>query len=78
MDRKILVANLFKTGYGTHHYDVKYKGEWDDEELITAIDNKAYDNPTAEQLVPCHFGGYVEKHYSNEGITRATVGVYYD
>lgn len=78
MERKILAARMIATGYGTHKYDVKYQGEWEDMDLVTAIDNRVYDNPTPEQLSISHYGGYVKKIYEQDGITRAEVGVYYD
>ena len=78
ISRKILSTRLLKTGYGTHLYDVKYTGVWEDWELINAIDNHKYDNPSKEDLKGSNYGGYVHKHYETAEITRATVGVYYD
>lgn len=77
-EKHILAVKLLETGCGTHKYDVKYTGEWKDEDLITAIDNQAYHNPTAEDLQISHFGGYVEPVYTKEDVNRAIVGVYYD
>ncbi|MCD7779634.1 MAG: hypothetical protein LUH05_03050 [Candidatus Gastranaerophilales bacterium] len=78
MDRKILACHCYKTGYGTHYYDIKYKGIWSDDELINAIDNKVYDNPRPEQLICNNYGGFVDVVYCDDNITRANVGVYYD
>lgn len=75
MSRKILSANRFATGYGTHKYDVKYEGEWSDMDLITAIDNRKWDNPTEEDLSIGHFGGFVKRTSDD---TSAIVHVYYD
>lgn len=74
-ERRITQAQLYKSGHGTHYYKVKYEGEWEDIELITAIDNRTYENPTYEELSRIsHYGGYVQK--LNKG--EALVEVYYD
>lgn len=78
MSRKILTAVRFQSGYGTHKYDVKYTGEWSENELINAIDNGVYENPTDEELRCNNYGGYVKEIYKRDGVTRAEVGVYYD
>lgn len=74
MNREILKANMFQTGHGTHKYDAEYKGEWEDWELITAIDNRKWINPTEEDLRIGHYGGYVRRYGENQAI----VHVYYD
>lgn len=75
MGRKILKADRFQTGYGTHKYVVEYEGKWGDMELITAIDNKKWDNPTEEDLRISHFGGCVKRCSDDK---TAIVHVYYD
>ena len=78
-DRHILSADLFNSGFGTHHYKVSYTGEWEDLDLITAVDKGLYDNPTEEQLSTYgHYGGYVSEKTTKDGVTAAEVGVYYD
>lgn len=80
-DRRVLVANQTSMGYGTKRYDVKYYGEWEEEELISAVDNGIFHIPTDEDLIPRHFGGYVHNYYSenkDSNIKRAEVAVYYD
>lgn len=83
MKRKILSIKLLSTGYGTHSYDTKYQGEWEDWALINCIDGKVYE-PTEEEYEKynkdcrMNWGGNVERIYTNEGITRAKVDVYYD
>lgn len=77
--RKILTYRQYKSGEGTHHYDVKYTGEWEDWELINAVDTGKTDNPTREELTGnFNYGGYVERIYETEDVKRARVGVYYD
>lgn len=75
MSRKILGANCYASGYGTHKYTVKYEGEWSDMDLITAVDNRKYDNPTEEDLTVRHFGGWVNRNSDDK---YAIVHVYYD
>lgn len=83
MQRKILAVNNHRTGYGTHHYDIKYQGDWEGWALINCMDIGLYE-PTEEQYEKynkdcgMNYGGYIHKQYTNEGITRAEVGVYYD
>lgn len=84
-EREILTMNLTGTGYGTHHYDVKYTGEWTDWALINCTDEHIY-KPTDEQYeqyskdAGLNWGGHVQKVYTDEetGISRAEVDVYYD
>lgn len=74
--KKILEAHKFATGYGTDKYLVEYEGDWTDLELITAVDNRCYNNPTEEELKRInHYGGYVNRY--SDGM-KAEVGVYYD
>lgn len=75
MSRKILSARKYESGSGTNKYDVEFEGEWSDMDLITAIDNGKYDNPTEEDLKPNHYGGWV-KRFSDD--KSAIVHVYYD
>lgn len=83
MEKKILSAVCIATGHGTHRYDVKYQGEWGEWALINCMD-RGLRSPTEEEYEKynkdCYmnFGGYVEKKYTNDGITRAEVAVYYD
>lgn len=83
MEREILVMNLIDTGYGTHKYDVKYSGEWDDWALVNCVDTKKL-KPTEEEYEAynqdcgMNYGGAVNRIYSKDGITRAIVAVYYD
>ena len=84
MQRKILEHNCTRTGYGTHHYNVKYQGEWDDWALINCIDIHLT-HPTEEQYehynkdCRMNWGGYVKRLGTDEnGITTAEVGVNYD
>lgn len=85
MEREILSMVKTRTGYGTHHYDVKYKGEWDDWALINCVDEHIL-KPTEEQYkeynrdAGLNFGGHVKQFYSDKetGISRAEVDVYYD
>ncbi len=77
--RKILVANLISNKNSIKKYDVEYTGEWEDWELITAIDNGVYDNPDKESLKICHYGGTVINLSSEVPDTKkALVSVYID
>ena len=79
MSRRILKADMFDTGAGTHKFRCEWEGEWDGTDLITAIDNKKWDNPTPEDLNIRHYGGRIEhlRQLPNGNYT-ATVCVYYD
>lgn len=66
-EKKILSISPPQQGYGCYHYDVKYQGEWEDLELIRAVDKE--NSP---------FGGRVENIYSRDGIHRSEVICYYD
>lgn len=66
-EKYILAKSDRQQGYDCYHYDVKYRGNYTEEELIKAIDSE--NSP---------FGGRVEKIYEKNGITRAKVTVYYD
>lgn len=82
-ERKILSYNKYKTGFGTHHYDVKYVGEWEEWALINCID-RGITEPSEEEYEAnnkdcgINYGGYVEPVYETEDIKRARVGIYYD
>ena len=86
-EREILAYNRTGTGYGTNHYDVKFKGEWDDLALINCIDI-GKTKPTEEEYIKycrndlcMNFGGYVEYIYkakTEDEVSRARVDVYYD
>jgi len=79
--RRILNTDLFFHACGTKKYKVKYQGEWSDMDLITAIDNGKYNNPTEDDLKIGHYGGWV-KRFTNvpdeDGTLYAEVHVYYD
>lgn len=77
--REIINSDKYATGYGTHKYIIEYTGDWEDMELITALDNRKYKNPSPEDLTISHYGGYVKNKVDlGNGIKRAYVGVYYD
>lgn len=77
--RQILSADCYASGNGTHRYKVTYTGDWQNWELITAVDNQHWDNPTMNDLCIGHYGGYVNDVHENEdGTKTARVGVYYD
>ena len=84
ISRKILAVKPLKSGCGTHHYEIKYQGEWDDTALINAIDTKSYepDEERYQELLTkiYNFGGYVDIVYEDkkEDIYKAYAGVYYD
>ena len=79
MTKQLLARKLLKTGYGTHTYDVKYKGEWEEQELINAVDNACYkENPTEADLYCLNYGGAVTPIHNTGEIKRAEVRVYYD
>lgn len=75
MSRKILSARCYESGNGTHKYDVEFEGEWSDMDLMTAIDNGKYDNPSEKDLTISHYGGCVKRFSDNKS---AIVHVYYD
>lgn len=85
MEREILSQTCTGSGCGTHHYDVKYKGEWEAWALINCCDIHKY-KPTDEEYekynkdCKMNWGGNVKVIYSDKetGITRAEVDVYYD
>jgi hypothetical protein len=83
MQRKILSTTMLSTGHGTHSYDIKYQGDWGDWALINCMDIGLY-TPTEEEHEKynkdccMNYGGFIEKVYTEEGITRAKVDVYYD
>lgn len=83
-ERKLISIHRYQTGYGTHHYIVKYKGDWGEWALINCVDEHLFDPDPEEyerynQDCRLNFGGYVEKQSTDEqGITTAKVGVYYD
>lgn len=86
--RKILKIEMYKSGYGTHHYYVTYTGEWDDKALINAVDCYNYSEEVQGEVTDevheqykdkkCNFGGYVELISNNDGVKKARLGVYYD
>ena len=78
-NRKIYSAHRYQSGCGTHKYHVLFTGDWDMTDLITAIDNGVYDNPTEEELQISHYGGRIEDYKVNaDGTQEANVMVYYD
>ena len=78
-NRKIYKADRFYSKCGTHKYNVLFTGDWTADDLITALDNGCYDNPSDKDLIPHHFGGRVEGYrVNNDGTQTATVCVYYD
>lgn len=75
MNRRIIKANRFDTGYGTHKYKIEYEGDWSDIDLITATYNRKYENPKQDDLIVNHLGGWVRRQRDNKS---AIVHVYYD
>lgn len=77
--RKIFEANLVSNKNNVKKYVVEYTGEWEDWELITAVDNKLYDNPSKEILKINHYGGKVLNLPSEApNIKNALVSIYID
>lgn len=78
-NRKIIRADLFFSQCGTHKYHCLWTGDWEEIDLITAIDNRKFDNPTEEDLTISHFGGRIENYRVNQdGTQEGVVCVYYD
>lgn len=77
--RKIYKADLYYTGHGTHKFHCLFTGDWDEIDLITAVDNRVFDDPKEEDLKISHYGGVVKNYRVNgDGTQEAEVYVYYD
>lgn len=84
-EREIKSCVRYKTGHGTHYFDVEYTGEWGNLALINAVDLGKH-KPTEDEYnhlnspeCLCNWGGFVEPlTATEEGNKRARVGVYYD
>lgn len=80
-NRQVLDIHQFEQGWGIAKYHVTWVGAWEEEDLVTAVDNRCLkENPTSEDLVRRHFGGYIEgyKIAEDEITHKGTVVVYYD
>lgn len=83
MEREIIHSRLLKTGNGTHHYKIKYTGDWDAKALVNCLDAKLF-KPTDKEYkeyseaTDMNYGGYVNIISEENGITTAKVGIYYD
>lgn len=79
-DRQVLSIKQYEQGWGTAKYNVTWTGIWEEEDLVTAVDNRCYTkNPTPEDLTIRHYGGYIGSNYIGEdGTHKGTVVVWYD
>lgn len=80
-EKKIIDMHLVTSGCGTHKFYVEWTGEWEEIDLITAVDNRIVGRvPTDEDLKrACHFGGRIEDYKVRaNGVQTGIVCVYFD
>lgn len=74
--RQIIDVERFKTGHGTHYYNVTWRGNFTDKELIDVVDNKNFDPIEDESLiVGYNYGGIVTRFSDDVNVADVHSGI---